>query len=339
MTMSLACTKEKDGGENAAASSVGTPIVQTAATSGSAATPTPAGSPGKHAEHARGHREGGGVGMMLGEARNLDLKDTQKATIDKLTQQLHGDEDSSKDELKDVHASLVADVRSGKIDAVKLAPLYASMDKAMQARKEKEAEVLNGLHASLEPAQRKVLVSNVRAKQAERETHGAQRKGNLHKPGDADWNNRRLERMTKELHLDAAQQKSVGALLAKEDHSKSAAAMDTMRSEMKKRTDAVLTAFEGDKFDAKKLDLSPMPGKKLSGPMDRHIQFLSQLLPILKPEQREKLATKMSKPHGPVPGIQGDRDNEFGACPFCDDSHGEDRALDDSPTPKTPSVP
>ena len=39
--------------------------------------------------------------------------------------------------------------------------------------------------------------------------------------------------------------------------------------EMKKHTEALLTAFEGDGFDAKKLDLGPGgPGKKQREPMD-----------------------------------------------------------------------
>jgi Spy/CpxP family protein refolding chaperone len=95
---------------------------------------------------------------------------------------------------------------------------------------------------------------------------------------------KRLEHLTKQLDLDAAQQKKVEALVAKDDHP----AME----EMKKHADAVLAAFEGDGFDAKKLEAAPAAAKK---GMAQHAQFVAGLLPILKPEQREKFAAGLEK--------------------------------------------
>ena len=190
----------------------------------------------------------------------------------------------------------------------------------MKARLDKDADALNGLYAALEPAQRKALTAAVRAKQAEREAKQAEHKADAPKP--EEFAKRRLDRMTKELDLDATQQKSVEALLAKDQPPK--AAMDAMQADMKKRMDTLLTAFEGDGFDAKKLDLSPMPGKKMREGMEKHVQFMSQLLPILKPEQREKLAVKMETPpthHGAGPA---DHEDEPGYGLLFDDPHGEE---------------
>jgi len=72
--------------------------------------------------------------------------------------------------------------------------------------------------------------------------------------------------------------------------------METRREEMKKRSDALYAAFEGDGFDAKKLELGPPMSKKMSDATDRHVQVLSQLIAILKPEQRDKLAARMDRP-------------------------------------------
>lgn len=275
------------------------------------------------ADRKMGGRHGRGpVGVMLHAARELDLKDAQKATLDKLEQALHADDGAPKPEFKDFHASLVAGVRAGKIDTAKLEPGYAAIEKAMKARTDKDADALNGLYAALEPAQRKAVTAAARAKQAEREAKHAEHKADAPKP-DADFAKRRLERMTKELDLDAAQQKSVEALLAKDPPPK--AAMEAMQAEMKKRMDALLTAFEGDGFDAKKLDLAPMPGKKMREGMEHHVQFMSQLLPILKPEQREKLAVKMETPparHGA--GGPGDHEDEPGYGLLFDEPHGEE---------------
>ena len=56
---------------------------------------------------------------------------------------------------------------------------------------------------------------------------------------------------------------------------------------MKKRNDAVLSDFEKDSFDATKFELGGMNARK---GMEQMIEYLNGLLPILKPEQREKLA-------------------------------------------------
>ncbi len=235
--------------------------------------------------HWKGHRGGGVAGMLFRAAHDLELKDAQKATVEKLADQLHeapvtagGAPGQPGAEMKAYHAALVAQVRAGKIETAKLDPLQAAVDKGQQARKDKEAEALNGLYAALEPAQRKALVAAVRAKQAEHTEH----KGEGPKAAD------RLAHLTKQLDLDAAQQKKLEPLLAKD-------APPVGHEEMKKHMDALLTAFEGDGFDAKKLETGgPAAGKGMA----QHAQFLTALLPILKPEQREKLALGMEKQRG-----------------------------------------
>ena len=105
-----------------------------------------------------------------------------------------------------------------------------------------------------------------------------------------------FDRLTRGLDLDADQQKKVDAIIAKEDAAK-AGRPDP--AEMKKNVEAMLAAFEKDTFDAKKLDTFDV--KKARAPMEQEAKLLAQLVPLLKPEQREKLAAKMEKgpsPHG-----------------------------------------
>jgi Spy/CpxP family protein refolding chaperone len=255
-----------------------------------AAAPAPTVTASAGADHAhgrgRGRNRAGIVGAIFRAAHDLDLKDAQKATVEKLGADLRGDGAGQPSEMKDYHTALLAQVRAGKIETAKLDPLQAAAEKAMKARREKEAEALNGLYAALEPAQRKALVAAVRAKQA------------AHKPDPAKAEAHakdRLAHLTKQLDLDAAQQKKVEPLLAKE------APPAVVQDAMKQHADAVLGGFEGDGFDAKKLEPKSPPG---AAPMTAHAQFLAALLPILKPEQREKLAADMEKPgrgmrHGP----------------------------------------
>jgi hypothetical protein len=56
------------------------------------------------------------------------------------------------------------------------------------------------------------------------------------------------------------------------------------------RADALMSAFAQDGFDAKRLDLGIASGKSPHELIEREVRFLSQLLAVLRPEQRDKLA-------------------------------------------------
>jgi hypothetical protein len=102
-----------------------------------------------------------------------------------------------------------------------------------------------------------------------------------------------MERFTEKLGLDASQQQQVEAILAASRPSP--AAMEAHHQEMQKRTDALLTAFAADTFDARSLDLAP-PADAAGGPPMFRSEVLAKLVPILRADQREKLAASMDKP-------------------------------------------
>ncbi|MBI5534727.1 MAG: Spy/CpxP family protein refolding chaperone [Deltaproteobacteria bacterium] len=290
LTLPMACSKS--GGDAAPVSSASAPVVRSSAD--------------RRPDRPRVRSAEGMVGMLLGETHELTLKDEQKAALDKIEQRLRSDDKGPLPEVKELQSTMVAGVKAGKLDMAKIAQIKADIDKAMQARRDKDAEALNGLYAALEPAQRKSLATALRTKQAEREARIAARKADAPKPDATEWKKHKLEQMTKDLDLDAAQQKKVEALLAK-DSSQAPASLDEAQNEMKKRLDALLTAFEGDSFDAKKLEVPAMAGK-MTEMMDQQAQFLSLVLPILKPEQREKMAANMDKQtvrRGPGGGPMG----------------------------------
>ncbi len=277
----------------------------------SASTPMPAasadGGPGGDREASHEGR-GGPSAMLFQAARALDLKPEQKTKLDDAEKTAHsGAADASREAMKtaskDLHTDLVAGIKAGKIDTAKLEPHYAAVEKVIAEGQAKEADALNTLHGILDATQRKAVTTSVRAKQAMREEKMAHREGTGDgtgagmgadggKPG---WSSKRsVDRLTKGLELDADQQKKVDAIVAKED-----AAKRPDPADMKKSFDAMLVAFDKDTFDAKKLDA--FDAKKLRAPMEQETKVLTQLVPILKPEQREKLAAKMEKgpsPHG-----------------------------------------
>lgn len=100
--------------------------------------------------------------------------------------------------------------------------------------------------------------------------------------------------MKSQLVLEPDQMKQVAAVLA---HDAPTPATTQARFEaLKKQTEAIATAFDSDKFDAKKLDLAAVPGKKVTDPFDRQVKYIGQLLPILTAGQRDRFAGMMEHP-------------------------------------------
>lgn len=292
-----------------------------ASASGSAATADDAGGGRRHGD--RGQHARGASGMFFRATKDLaDLKDDQKAKIEaaeKSTRETGGESrEALKKAGKDLHTDLIAAIKAGKVEAAKLEPKYADIEKAMKAAHEKEAEGLNQLHAALTAPQRKAVALDVKKKHEQMEERMAKREEHNKEKGDGgkpeSRGKKHIERLTADLDLDADQQKKVGAITPPE------MAMPD-RAEMKKRSEALLAAFEKDTFDAKKIDA--FDAKKARAPMEAETKVVSAIVPILKPEQREKLAAKMEK--GPSPhGRRGGGGGGFDHNKAADDDDGDD---------------
>jgi Spy/CpxP family protein refolding chaperone len=288
---SLACKEGGCGGGGAgapsasASPSASAPASAAASASGSALTPR--GAPRPPAVNASGM-----TGSIFYAVNAVELKDEQKAAIDKIGADFREadraarveDGGGPRSEMRDAQAELASGVKAGKIDAAKMEPRYVALEKAAKARQDREADALNRLYATLEPAQRAALVASVRSKEERRE---ARMKG--HERPDAGARAARVlvDRFTRELDLDAEQQKKAEAIAPKAD--KTVALQD----DIKKRSDALLAAFEKEGFDARKLDTGA--AKLARSPIEEQAIFLGQLLPTLKPEQRERLVKHLTK--------------------------------------------
>ncbi len=247
----------------------------------------------------------GGIAAGLFRATNdLTLTDAQKDSLTQIEATLKADDEGIRTAMKAFRADLLAGVKAGKIDTAKMTADDAVVDKAIAEHQDKEATALDSLYKLLDPTQRTTVVAAVRTKQAERETRMAS--WNKESDGGApDWSKKRLDKLTADLTLDAGQQKQVAALLTKTADPPNAAGMQSRWDDMKKRQDALLTAFASPSFDAKKADLTVLPGKTAHDPMDHMVTFFAQLLPILHPDQRDKLATSMDRPFGAHEGAPG----------------------------------
>lgn len=314
LPLTLAACKDCGGGSgtspSASTSSSSTPTTSVASSSASA-------SASASAAHRGGPqiRASGVTGAIFRATHNLDLSADQKSSIEKIGADLRAGAaaavadggapaagadggaggNTARAEMREAHADLVNGVKAGKLDMAKLDAHQAAIDKAAKARMERELEALNKLHGTLQPEQRAKVVSNIKAAEEKRASRiKAHEKPDAGKPNFAKL---RFEHYTRDLDLSDEQKKKVEGLLPKEDKT------EAMREESKKILDATLAAFEKDGFDAKKL---PQPDpKKHNQPFADLAKFFNGLLPILKPEQRDKLAAKLEKQPGEHGGGRG----------------------------------
>ncbi len=243
---------------------------------------------------AREPRPQGPAATLFGAARALELKDDVKEKVAAAEKVAAGNQDDTaaqdltKEATKALYAELAAETKAGKIEPAKVTPLYAPVEAATKGRLESEAEGLNQLHAALDAEQRKTLVADLRKKDQVREEHLT-----AHTPdGGSKVSNRsdphHIERLAKEIELDEEQKGKVGAFALKDDGKEAPAIL-----KKKKTAEMLLAAFEKDAFDAKKLDV--FAAKSLTEPLDEETKFLAKLVPLLKQEQRDKLAAKVEK--------------------------------------------
>lgn len=274
------------------------PPTESTAATGAAAASAPAPAPGagwsqkgprglkSPGKRRMGRRAAGGMaGMLLAGARDLKLTPEQTKKLDELAASSRKADDAggeTRDEMKKMHAELVAGIKAGKIDAAKLEQHAAVLQKAGEARREREIATLNGLHAALDASQRKDLVEKLRARQ--RPT----RAGRADRPARPELAKRQVDRWTRELGLSEEQQKKATALMEK----RPAGEKKRDPEAANERREALLAAFEKDTFDAKTLDLGPAGGKPRAAEMAKQ---MNELLAILEPGQREKLAASFER--------------------------------------------
>ena len=284
----LSCESKGSGPSAGPASSA----VVMPASSETSSTPAAAAATAKPSGPERGPGHGGVDRVLFRAARELPLSDTQQAKVASLEDQLRDRDTGPRDAINTLSNDLAAQVRSGKIDPAKLQRDEAALDAAMKGMLDKQAKALAGLHDVLDAGQRKALADTVRDRLASRQA------------GGGDWAARRLEQMTSDLALDGGQQKQVGALLAKEPDPVA------RRDEANRQTEAIVAAFQAQSFDA--LDALEPTIRSSHETVDRRIAFTGQLLSLLHPDQREKLAASTAKPAGRGASAAWSSDDEDG---------------------------
>jgi hypothetical protein len=232
---------------------------------------------------------------LLRGAHELPLGEETKASVARIEMALVAPEgDGGVGPMGAFFMDLANGVHAGKVDAAKISADYAAIDKAAAALHAREVAAIVGLHDALGPAERRALTADMHTKRAERERRFALAVGDA---GGPDWGKVRLDRLTRDLSLDVdgGQQQKVSAVV------NTAAKTDPQNPEVSQarrvagheRFEAVLAAFAGDALDAGVLPSLPSGAKSLHEGPERTAGFYAQLLPLLKPEQRDKLGEQL----------------------------------------------
>ena len=237
--------------------------------------------------------EGGAYGAdpakaMLDASEGLRLSDAHRALLRTLRDQLEANERDTRAAFHALRMELARQVRAGAIDRAALQPQENAAVQALQAHIDKEADTLNMLHATLDPSQQAAVVVAVRATQPGR-TETQPPAGEP--PSPETMRQKKLDRLTTELGLDSAQQQQVSAMLE---------AQPPRPARMRQRgrppqMDAILAGFASNTFDARTTIPAPpiSPTDMMREGIEREVAFLTKLLPILRADQRERLASKM----------------------------------------------
>ncbi len=280
------------------------PASAPAAAASAAGSATPIARAGAH-----GPGRGGVDAMFFRAADDLPLTDELRARVDALQAGLFDRDSAPKDAMAAFNKELGGQVRAGKIEPAKLQAGEQAFDASMKGAHDKQAKALDGLHALLDAGQRKAVVDAVRAHWEARESRS--HAGAAPDGGAPDWTKRRVERMTRELSLEPAQQTQLAAAMAKQ----TTTSMQAMRETTKAQLDTLLTAFQADAFDASQAVPVGMGVKAPHELLDRRVTFLTAFVPVLHPDQRDKLATSIELGHFGGPGGSPDEEEEGRGAP------------------------
>jgi hypothetical protein len=221
---------------------------------------------------------------LLDAAQGLELSETQRERVFVLKDRLARYEENARTSLRALREDVADQVRAG---AIQVTSVKAAVDRAAGAQTvgvDEGAETMNALYAVLSQQQRAAVVAAVRAMQPD--SMGGQSAGATRPLTPARLN--RLARLTSDLALDRDQARRVSALLV--EHSP---AVPVPQEPPERGVDAILDGFAGDRFDAWTIVPPPLapPAEEFRRSVDGEVGFLANLVPLLRPHQRDVLAS------------------------------------------------
>ena len=264
--------------------------------------------------HRKHHPGGGMVVMFMDGLDLLGLKPEQKAAIERIESDL----DKLGDALKEPRARLEQDIAdgvvAGKFDHTKTDADITALSSAVAAIEPSVQDALNRLHKVLDPEQRKKLVATMREKTktlAEHSASGAPEHGtsvvvehdaqgpDAHKHGGPSMSDGSLSSLGYVFALTREQTERLPSSPEAQVKAEQAA-MKTKREAAEKHVAAVVAAFEGDPFDAKKAGVGAQAADTVKATAAQRLQVIETIVAVLTPEQRGKFAEHLKEHVGEI---------------------------------------
>jgi Spy/CpxP family protein refolding chaperone len=231
---------------------------------------------------------------------SLELTAEQKTTVDGIKADMATHGEAPKAPREKLEADVSDGVAAGKIDHAKTDADIKAMSLAVAATQPAMQDDMNRLYKALTPEQRKKLIETMREKGKEMHPgmehaggHGmmGKEKGGPG-PGPGPGVEGVLGKLTEDLGLSPEQKDRL--------RTKISAQMESTHSAMKQKMtaimthmDAVGTAFEGDKFDAKKAGVGSDAPEMSKAIATAKVAFVESVLSVLTPAQRPKLVAHL----------------------------------------------
>ena len=263
------------------------------------------------------HRQAA-IALFVTSLDSLELTAEQKTTVEALKADLAKHAEVAKEPREKLQTDVAAGVTAGKLDKAKIDADIRALSAAVAATQPALQDDMNRLHKALTPEQRKKLIETARAKGKEMHEHGmamhahdhehggpehahehgdkgpeqAHEHGDkgpehMHEHGDKGMWEGPLAKLTEELSLTPEQSAKLKAKVEALVKSEQATMKDKMMATAK-HLDAVGTAFESDKFDAKKAGIGTQAPDLVASIAKSRVAFVEAVLSVLTPEQRPK---------------------------------------------------
>jgi Spy/CpxP family protein refolding chaperone len=221
--------------------------------------------------------------LFVESLTKVDLKPDQKAAVDVAISDLQKQGEQHAEAGKQLASDIADGVAAGKIDQKKTDADVKKLVADVDASKAGVQDAINRLHKALDPAQRKTLVEEMRAKGEEMRAKSEQEAGDEKEHGE------HLKMLSEGIGLSPEQTEKLKAKL-KDVMKSQMATMKTNMGAMHKHMKAIGDAFETDKFDAKKAGVGEHAGEMARTMAKNRVQFVEAVLAVVTPEQRAKFA-------------------------------------------------
>ena len=239
--------------------------------------------------------------MIIATLDTLDLKPEQKTAVEGIESDLEKLGEASKAPRAKLEGDVADGVGAGKLDHKKTDADIKELMTAVAATEPTMQDAMNRLYKTLDADQRKKLVETMREKGKEMHEHMAEHEGkgpggheHEGKGPDEHEHEGPLLKLADDLALTPEQKEKIRAKLEPQMKANHLAMKQKMEA-TEKHMDAVGTAFEGDKFDAKKAGVGAQAPEMVKGIATQRVQFVEMILPILTPDQRTKWAGQLKE--------------------------------------------